>query len=763
MIKTIIRIAFLSVVVLHFSCKNSNNNQINENNDVTIESKVDSLIAIMTIEEKVGQMNMYNGFWEVTGPAPTEGFKELRYEQLKKGWVGSMLNVRGVKDVKTVQKIVVEESRLGIPLIIGLDVIHGYKTLSPIPLAEAASWDLMAIEKSASIAAEQASASGINWTFAPMVDISRDPRWGRVMEGAGEDPFLASKIAYSRVKGFQGEDLSAINTIAACSKHFAAYGFIESGKEYNSADIGTSTLYNVVLPPFKATVDAGVKTFMNSFNELNGIPATADYYLQRELLKKEWNFNGYVVSDWASIRELINWGHAKDQKDAALKAVTAGSDMDMESSVYLEELVQLVKNNKVDEALINDAVKRILRVKYELGLFDDPYKYCDEQREKEVISKEEHQLAALDMAKKSIVLLKNENNLLPLKKEGQIVALIGALADDKNSSLGSWRIGSDDNTAISVLEGMKKYEGNKLLFERGPEFFEGVTEFTQEIKENTNDKTRLKEAVETAKKADVVVMVLGEHGFQSGEARSKTNLDLPQIQQELLEEVYKVNPNIVLVLNNGRPLTINWADNNIPSIVEAWQLGTQTGNAVAQVLYGDYNPSGKLPMTFPRSVGQIPIYYNYKNTGRPTDSENNVFWSHYIDEENTPLYPFGHGLSYSTFTYSNLELDKKTMSKEESIKVSINLTNTSEISGKEVVQLYIRDLVSSITRPVRELKGFELVELNAGETKTIEFKLNKDTLGYYNNSGEYVVEEGEFKVFIGGSSITSLESEFEIK
>jgi beta-glucosidase len=337
------------------------------------------------------------------------------------------------------------------------------------------------------------------------------------------------------------------------------------------------------------------------------------------------------------------------------------------------------------------------------------------------------------------------------------------LADDKNSPLGSWRIGSDDNTAISVLEGMKNYKGNTLLFERGPEFFIGKTEFTQEISENTNDKTRLKEAVETAKKADVVVMVLGEHGFQSGEARSKTNLDLPQIQQELLEEVYNVNPNIVLVLNNGRPLTINWADNNIPSIVEAWQLGTQTGNAVAQVLYGDYNPSGKLPMTFPRSVGQIPIYYNYKNTGRPTNNKNNVFWSHFIDGENTPLYPFGHGLSYSTFTYSNLELDKKIMSKDESIKVSVNLTNTSEISGKEVVQLYIRDLVSSITRPVRELKGFELVELNAGETKTIEFKLNKDTLGYYNNSGEYVVEEGEFKVFIGGSSITSLESEFEIK
>lgn len=728
----------------------------------TTEEKIDALLKQMTIEEKVGQMNQYNGFWDVTGPAPEGGSAEKKYEHLRKGWVGSMLTVRGVEQVKAVQKIAVEETRLGIPLIIGFDVIHGYKTISPIPLAEAASWDLEAIKESAKMAASEASASGINWTFGPMVDISRDARWGRVMEGAGEDPYLGSKIAEARVKGFQGDDLAAINTIAACAKHFAAYGFAESGKEYNTVDIGTSTLHNIVLPPFKAAVEAGVKTLMNSFNELNGVPVTGSTYLQRDILKGKWGFNGFVISDWASINEMISWGYAKDKREAAKLAANAGSDMDMEGYVYIEELAQLVKDGVVKESVLDDAVRRILRVKFELGLFDDPYRYCDETREKETVGNLKNHNVVLDMAKKSIVLLKNENQLLPLKKEGQKIALIGALANDKNSPLGSWRIAADDNTAISVLEGMQNYNGNELIFEKGPDFFLSESNFLNEVQINTTNRTGLNEAVETAKTADVVVMVLGEHGFQSGEGRSRTDLQLPTIQQELLEAVYKVNPNIVLVLNNGRPLAINWADEHIPAIVEAWHLGTEAGNAVAQVLYGDYNPSGKLAMTFPRNVGQVPIYYNYKNTGRPTNKDNNVFWSHYTDVEKTPLYPFGYGLSYTTFEYSDLKLNGNSFKIGDNINVSVTLKNTGKRQGKEVVQLYIRDLFGSITRPVKELKGFELVELKAGETKTLNFTLNKETLGFYDNDGNYIIEPGDFKVFVGGSSEATLEADFNL-
>ncbi len=752
-----------TIVLIIFMACSDNRTVANSSKEDAINVKVDSLIRIMTLKEKIGQMNQYNGFWDVTGPVPNGGDAEIKYEHLKNGLVGSMLSVRGAEAVRAVQKIVVEESRLGIPLIIGFDVIHGYKTLSPIPLAEAASWDLEVIETSAQVAATEASAAGINWTFAPMVDISRDPRWGRVMEGAGEDPFLGSKIAKARVKGFQGEDLSAVNTIAACAKHFAAYGFSEAGKEYNTVDIGTSTLYNTVLPPFKAAVDADVKTLMNAFNELNGVPATANKFLLRDILKGKWGFNGFVISDWASIKEISLWGHTKDEKDAAKVAAIAGTDMDMESHIYVSQLEELVKEGIVKEDIIDDAVRRILTVKFELGLFDDPYKYCDEVREKEVVNNKSHHEAVLDVAKKSIVLLKNENQLLPLKKEGQKIALIGALASDKNSPLGSWRIASKDNTGVSVLEGMQNYKGNTLIYKKGADVSVGETHFVNELTINETDKSEFDEAVEAAKNADVVVMVLGEHGFQSGEARSRTEIDLPGVQQELLEEVYKVNKNIVLVLNNGRPLTINWADKHIPAIVEAWQLGTQSGNAIAQVLYGDYNPSGKLPMTFPRNVGQIPIYYNYKNTGRPVADKTNpnlVFWSHYSDVENTPLYPFGHGLSYTTFKYSNLKLNKTSFKMDEEVQVSVDVTNTGKFKGKEVVQLYIRDLVASTTRPVKELKGFELIEFEVGETKTIKFTLNKEILGFYDNEGNFIIESGDFVVFVGGSSYTSLHTSF---
>jgi beta-glucosidase len=736
-----------------------------------IDIKVDSVLKLMTLKEKIGQLNQYNGFYDATGPTPKDGQAAKKYQDLKNGLVGSMLNVKGVKDVRAIQKIAVEQTRLHIPLLFGFDVIHGYKTISPIPLAEAASWDLQAIKKSAEMAAEEASSVGINWTFAPMVDISRDARWGRVMEGAGEDPYLGSKIAVARIQGFQG-NLKSNKNILACAKHFAGYAFAESGRDYNTTDISESVLQNTIFPPFKAVADAGVRTFMNSFNELNGIPATGNIYLQRKILKNDWNFKGLIVSDWGSIGEMVNHGYAKDFKQAAEMAINAGSDIDMESSAYVEHLSTLVKEKKVKIETIDDAVKRVLKIKFELGLFENPYKYCDENREKFNVGKQEFQENVLDMANKSIVLLKNkkvllgqnEVDLLPLKKSGLKIAVIGALANDKTSPLGSWRIAADDNSAVSVLEGLKKYTGNQITYSKGADVTIGKTEFVWETKINETDKSGFEEAVANAKNADIVIMILGEHGLQTGEGRSRTDLGLPGVQQELLETVFKTNPNVVLVLQNGRPLAIQWADENIPSIVEAWHLGTQSGNAIANVLYGDYNPSGKLPMTFPRNVGQVPIYYNHKNTGRPTMNEKDiVFWSHYSDEKNTPLYPFGHGLSYSKFEYSDLKLSSNTLSKNEKIIVSINLKNNSQVIGKEVVQMYIRDLFASTTRPVKELKSFELVELQPNESKVINFTINEKTLEFYSANNKWETEAGDFKVFIGTNSQETLEAKFLFK
>ena len=753
---------FYIAILFLFSCNSSKQIAATQIKKEPIDRKVDSVLNLMTLEEKIGQMNQYNGFWEITGPVPKEGQAVKKYEDLKKGYVGSMLNVKGVKDVHALQKIAVEQTRLHIPLLFGFDVIHGYKTISPIPLAEAASWDLVAIRKSAAIAAEEASAVGINWTFAPMVDVSRDARWGRVMEGAGEDTYLGSKIAVARIQGFQGDDFSTNKTILACAKHFAGYAFAESGRDYNTVDVSESTLQNTVFPPFKASVEAGVRTFMNSFNELNGIPATANAYLQRKILKGDWKFRGFVVSDWGSMKEMIAHGYVADEKSAAEASVNAGSDMDMESYVYVEHLATLVREGKVKEVLIDDAARRILKVKFELGLFDNPYKYCDEKHEKETVGKSEFQEGVLDMAKKSIVLLKNNNDLLPLKKSGQKIALIGALANDKTSPLGSWRIGADDNTAVSVLEGLQKYSGNQLTYTKGADVNVGRTQFMFETKINMTDKTGFAEAIAVAKQADVVVMVLGEHGLQTGEGRSRTDIDMPGVQQELLEEIFKVNKNIVLVLNNGRPLAIPWAAENIPSIVEAWHLGTQSGNAIAQVLYGDYNPSGKLPMTFPRNVGQVPIYYNYKNTGRPTMNEpESVFWSHYMDEKNTPLYPFGYGLSYSKFDYSDLKLSSNSFSKEGKVEVTVTIKNSGKVTGKEVVQMYIRDLVGSITRPVKELKGFEMITLEPNQIKTVTFTIDKKTIEFFTANQIWEAEPGDFKVFIGTNSVNTLEGNFQ--
>ena len=712
-----------------------------------LDARVDSLMRLMTLEEKVGQMVQYSGFWEATGTLPSGGAAKMKYDHLRKGLLGAMLNVHGVENVRALQEIAVNETRLGIPLIFGFDVIHGHKTLAPIPLAEAASWDLQAIEQSARIAAIEASAAGINWTFAPMVDISRDPRWGRVMEGAGEDPYLGAKVGAARVKGFQGDDLSATNTVAATAKHFAAYGFAEGGRDYNTVDIGTSTLYNIVFPPFKAAVDQNVRSVMNSFNVINGIPATASAFLQREVLKGEWGFKGFIVSDWGSGAELIDHGFARDTAHVAELAANAGSDMDMESYAYVHHLANAVKTGKVEMAVVDDAVRRILRVKFELGLMDDPFRYCDPQREKELIYHSDHMAAVLDMAKRSIVLLKNEKGLLPLKKEQPKIAVIGALASDKTSPLGSWRIGSDDGTAVSVLEGLSEYTSN-VTYAKGPDLTVGPVRFSQEVIVNETDTSGFAEAVRLAAGAEVVIMVLGEHGFQSGEGRSRTRLDLPGLQQQLLEAVHAVNPNIVLVLMNGRPLVLTWADEHLPAIVEAWQLGTQSGHAIAQVLFGDYNPAGKLPMSFPRSVGQVPIYYNHYNTGRP-GPKNDVFYSRYIDESREPLYPFGHGLSYTQFEYANLRIDKLD---GENVKVSVTVKNTGKVAGEEVAQLYIHDRVASVARPVKELKGFEKFELQPGQSRTVEFTLTPAELGFYDNAGKFIVEPGEFEVMVGGSS-----------
>lgn len=759
---TTIRLTLVIVLTtLAFGCGGPGG-QSTGSNQGPFEAKIDSLLDIMTLEEKVGQMNQYNGFWDVTGPVPENGDAAKKYELLRNGQVGSMLNVRGVEAVKEVQRIAVEETRLGIPLIIGFDLIHGYKTITPIPLGESASWDLEAIEASSRIGAIEAAAAGINWTFAPMIDISRDARWGRVMEGAGEDPYLGSEIAKARIKGTQGEDLGDPLTIAACAKHFAGYGFAEAGKDYNTVDVGTSTLYNSILPPFVAANEVGVRTVMNSFNELNGVPATGNAFLQRTILKGDWDFQGFVVSDWGSIREMINHGYAADGREAAAKAALAGSDMDMESDLYVKELAGLVEDGTVDEALIDDAVRRILRVKYELGLFEDPYRYCDTAREQELLNAPAHHEVALDVAKKSIVLLKNDGDLLPLEKEGKTIGVIGPLADDKDSPLGSWRLAADNGTAVSVLQGLKEYDGNQYRHAKGVELAIGETAFIKELNINTTDRTGIDQAVAMARTVDQVVLVIGEHGFMSGEGRSRASIDIPGLQTELMQAIHAVNPNIVLVVMSGRPLDLTWADENVPAIVEAWHLGSQSGHAIAQVLYGDYNPSGKLPMTFPRDVGQVPLYYNFKNTGRPIiPAPDLVFWSHYTDQTNDPLYPFGYGLSYTNFEYGQVTV-ANSYDTDGKVQVSVALTNNGSRDGKEVVQLYLRDLVAGVTRPVRELKAFELVELDAGASTEVTMELDQSQLGYYDNDGNWVVEAGDFEVFVGGDSSTQNKGTFTI-
>lgn len=722
-----------------------------------IDVRIDELLDRMTIKEKIAQLHMYAGINNATGPINESNASNILSENIKQGLVGAMINEQNADSIRKYQKLAVDSSRLGIPIIFGLDVIHGFKTIFPIPLGEAASWDLKAIERSARISAIEASSEGVNWTFAPMMDISRDPRWGRVMEGAGEDPYLNAQVAVARIKGFQGNCLADNNTIAACAKHFAGYGFIEGGRDYNSVIVDNSTLYNTVLPPFKAALKiADVKTFMSSFNILDGIPATANIKLLRDILKRDWNFNGFVVSDWNSIAETIDHGLAENLKDAAGLAINAGTDMDMGSNAYISFLSQLVQCGIVKEEVIDESVRRILKVKFELGLFDDPYKYCSSQKKD---NKKEHLDVALDVAKRSIVLLKNDNHLLPLKKGQKNIAVIGDLADDKMSMLGNWIVSAEPNSGVSVLEGIQKYVTD-FKYEQGVRLLNEAPTFSSELNVNMVDRSGMDEAVQLAKKSEVVILVLGEHGFHSGEARVRSDLGLPGLQQELLEKVFAVNKNIVLIMPSGRPLTISWAAQHIPAILAVWQLGTRAGDAIASVLFGDYNPSGKLPMTFPKSVSHIPVFYNCFNSGRPYKDNNNVFYPHYMDDEHTPLYPFGFGLSYSTFKYSDLKVSVDL--KRKCIDVTVNVKNISEVDGEEVIQLYVHDKVASIVRPIKELKSFKKELIKSGESKNIHFKLDINDLGFYDSNGIYKVEPGYFDIFVGGNSIDLLKKTINI-
>ena len=734
--KKIQKALIVLLTLCHCLCLSANNSY---NSEKDIYRKVDSIMSLMTLDEKIGQTIMYSGDWNKTGPYVTSDNMKF----LKEGNLGSMLNVYTSKGTKELQKIAVEETRLGIPLLFGYDVIHGFKTIFPINLGIASSWDLKDVEEVARISAEEASASGVHWTFAPMIDIARDPRWGRISEGSGEDVYLTSEIAKSYVKGFQGDNLYHINTILACAKHFVGYGAAQAGRDYHTVNMGDNELRNVYMPPFKATIDSGVETFMTAFNELNGVPATANQYIFKDILRDEWGFNGFVVTDYTAINELVNHGYAENEKHAAELAINSGIDMDMMSGAYRRFLKELIIEGKVDETLINEACRKILIAKYKLGLFDDPYRYSNEQREEETIYRPEFLESARKIASKSSVLLKNINKALPLNNK-QTIALIGPLAKDKRNIIGSWAAAGDRNgKAISIFQGIKEYlDESNIMFAKGCDI-------------NSNNFSGFNEAVNIAKKADKILMVLGEDYNMSGEAASRTNIKLPGIQTELIKTLRDELPNkeIILILMNGRPLDLTIEDSLVDAILEIWYPGTSGGLGVADILFGKYNPSAKLPITFPRNVGQVPIYYNVKNTGRPISNDNPTedYKSNYIDSPNTPLYPFGHGLSYTTFEYSEIKLSNNKVRESEILKVSSIITNTGEYDGHEVVQLYIHDKVASITRPVKELKDFKKIFLRKGESKTVTFEINSDDLKFYNN-GKLMIESGEFEIAISGTS-----------
>lgn len=708
---------------------------------------IDSLINEMTISEKIGQMSQATGSFELTGPiSPDSSTLEL----VRTGRLGSFLNVTGSERTREAQEMAVNESRLGIPLIFGYDMIHGYATIFPIPLGEAASWDLELIERSAEITAIEASAAGVHWNFAPMVDIARDPRWGRIMEGAGEDPWYGSEVAIARVRGYQGDDLWSLNTIAATAKHFAAYGAAEGGRDYNTTEVSERTLREVYLPPFKAAADAGVATMMNGFNDLNGIPASASELLMRQILKKEWDFQGFVVSDWASVQEMTDHGYAATDKEAAKWSFIAGVDMEMVSTTYEVYLEEILAEKPEYMVLMDDAVKRILGIKYDLGLFEDPFRYSNAAQEAKLVLHNDHFKHAREIAKRSIVLLENRDQILPLSTDLEKIAVIGPLADDSVTPLGTWSARGKAEDVTTLLEGIKLAVGNEteVLFDAGCEVNSAVT-------------SGFRNARRLARQADVIIAAIGEEALMSGEALSRADIGLPGVQLELLQMLKATGKPVIAVLMNGRPIAEPWLYENCDAVVEAWHLGVQAGPAIADVLFGRYNPSGKLPVTIPRSVGQIPMYYNHKHTGRAFDP-NDRYTTKYIDTKYGPQYPFGYGLSYTNFEYSDLTLDRTELSPGESLSVEVTITNTGSMAGEEVVQLYIRDLFGSVTRPVLELKGFQKILLAENESQVVKFNLSVDDLRFWDRDMEYNWEPGDFKVFVGSNAEDLLAADFKV-
>jgi beta-glucosidase len=783
---------FFVLLVFGFACTKSPKDSSQRMNVV-----VDSIMQKMTLEEKIGQLNLPSAGDFVTGQAENSDIAK----KIEKGLVGGLFNIKSVAKIKEIQKLAVEKSRMRIPLIFGMDIIHGYETVFPIPIGLSATWDMDLIQQTARVAATEASADGINWNFSPMVDLARDARWGRIAEGSGEDPYLGSQIAAAMVKGYQGDDLAANNTIMSCVKHYALYGAAEAGRDYNTTDMSRVRMYNEYFPPYKAALDAGAGSIMASFNEIDGIPATANKWLLTDVLRTQWGFKGFVVSDYTGVSEMVNHGFG-DLQSVSSKAVDAGTDMDMVSEGFLTTLQQSLKDGKITEKQIDDACRRVLEAKFKLGLFSDPYRYCNEERAKKEVFTDANRTFARSVAAQSFVLLKNKNNVLPLKKQGTI-ALIGPLADAIENMTGTWSVAADNTKSITVLKGLQEAVGEikpmmvdaegkmpavanpaegtksplakavasaKILYAKGSNLYENeqleinATPFGKTLHRDKRTAAQLREeALKVASAADVIVVAMGESAEMTGEASSRADLDIPDTQKELLKELVKIGKPVVLVLFTGRPLTLKWEDENVPAILNVWAGGSEAGHAIADVLFGDVNPSGKLTMTFPQNVGQVPIYYAHKNTGRPLGKWFEKFRSAYLDVSNDPLYPFGYGLSYSQFTYGDVSINKNEIASGEPLTVTCKVTNTGKMAGAETVQLYIRDWVGSITRPVKELKGFQKIFLQPGESKEVSFTLTTDQLGFYKSDLTFGAEPGDFSVFVGSNSRDVKEQKFKLK
>ena len=734
----------------------------------SIDQRVDSLLRLMTLEEKIGQLNLPSAGDFVTGQAENSDIAK----KIEQGKVGGLFNIKSVAKVKEIQKLAVEKSRLKIPLLFGMDVIHGYETIFPIPLGLSCSWDMKLIERSARIAANEASADGINWTYSPMVDISRDARWGRIAEGSGEDPYLGGAIAAAMVRGYQGNDLTANNALMACVKHYALYGASEAGRDYNTTDMSRVRMYNEYFPPYRAAVDAGVGSVMASFNEIDGVPATANKWLLTDVLRNQWGFKGFIVSDYTGMGEMVSHGIG-DLQTVSARALDAGIDMDMVSEGLLTTLAQSVKEGKVSEQQIDAACRRILTAKFKLGLFDNPYRHCDPERAKTEVFTSGNRAESRAIAAQSFVLLKNKGSLLPIKKSGTI-ALVGPLGDEKENMTGTWSVAARFSVSISLLQGLKNAVGDKakILYAKGANLYDdetleaNATPFGKSLRRDKRPASVIRdEAVAIARQADVILAAVGESAEMTGEASSRASLDIPETQKELLKALVKTGKPVVLVLFTGRPLTLPWENENIPAILNVWFGGSEAGDAIADVLFGDVNPSGKLTTTFPQSVGQVPMYYAHKNTGRPLPEGKwfQKFRSNYLDVSNDPVYPFGYGLSYTEFAYGPVQLSKTEMKATDSLVVSIDVTNKGNRDGREVVQLYLHDVVGSVTRPVKELKAFQKILLKAGETQTVRFVLRNADLSFYNYDLKFGSEPGKFEVFVGTNSRDAAKAEFELK